>query len=51
MSNQKRFYFEISLCGEGETPEEAWEKACEAFELDPGCTPEVSCTEEVEDDD
>jgi hypothetical protein len=31
-----RYEFTITLSGEGNTPEEGWQDAVEAFELDPG---------------
>ena len=31
-----RYEFTITLSGEGNTPEEGWRDAVEAFELDPG---------------
>lgn len=44
-----RFEFLVRLSGEGETPDEAWEKAVEAFTLDPGPPPE-DFTEEDEEE-
>ena len=32
----KRYLFTITFPGVGESPEEAWEEAVEAFSLDPG---------------
>jgi hypothetical protein len=36
----QRYLFTLELAGEGETPEEAWKDACEAFEQDNGTVPE-----------
>ena len=46
----KRFYFDLTLSGIGETPEDAWENALEGFVQDPGEAPEPSEEEEEEDD-
>ena len=37
----KTYYFEVNINGQGETADEAWRNACEAFCLDPGPTPEA----------
>ena len=44
----KTYHFTITLQGSGDTPEEAWEDAVEAFMQDPG---EPHETEEVEGED
>ena len=41
--------FTITIRGEGETQEEAWNAAVAAFTLDPGCSD--NCGEIVEDDE
>jgi hypothetical protein len=46
---QKRYEFIITLGAEAETPEEAWEEACEAFSIDGGCMPDECTTEEIEE--
>lgn len=48
----KMYYFKITLCGRGETADEAWEDASEAFAQDGGATPEPSeyTVEEIDDD-
>lgn len=35
-----RYEFQITLVGEGDTPEKAWQDAIESFESDPGPAPE-----------
>lgn len=35
-----RYLFNIQLAGEGDTPEDAWVDAINAFAADPGATPE-----------
>ena len=45
---EKTFLFTVTLQGSGDTPEEAWADAVEAFIEDPG---EPHVIEEVEDDD
>ena len=45
----KHFYFDVTLHGYGETPEDAWENALEGFVQDPGEAPEPS-DEEDEDE-
>lgn len=35
-----RYEFQITIAGEGDTPEEAWGNAVEAFQCDPGAAPE-----------
>jgi hypothetical protein len=47
---KKRFEFTITLGAEAETPEEAWEEACEAFSLDSGVMPDEFYMEEIEED-
>jgi len=42
------YVFTITLQGSGDTPEEAWEDAIEAFIQDPG---EPHVTEEIEDEE
>tara|TARA_A100001391_G_C4835320_1_gene215353 strand:- start:300 stop:437 length:138 start_codon:yes stop_codon:yes gene_type:complete len=44
----KTYLFTITLQGSGDTPEEAWADALEAFEQDPG---EPHVTEEIEEED
>jgi hypothetical protein len=47
----KTYHFKITLAGSGNTPEEAWNDACEAFMLDTGNTPEdYEIQEEVEEE-
>lgn len=36
MEEEKRYLFDITLVGSGETPEEAWFDAIEGFINDPG---------------
>lgn len=36
----KKYYFKVTLCGCGDTAEEAWSDAVEGFMLEPGVTPE-----------
>jgi hypothetical protein len=36
----KRYEFTITLSGEGNNAQEAWEDAVEAFQLDPGAPPD-----------
>ena len=43
----KRYYFTITLQGEGDTPEDAWEDAVESFTQDPG---EPHVIEDVEEE-
>jgi hypothetical protein len=45
---EKTYLFTVTLQGSGDTPEEAWADAVEAFIEDPG---EPHVIEEVEDDD
>ena len=35
-----RYEFTITIAGEGDTPEEAWDNGVEAFSDDPGATPD-----------
>jgi hypothetical protein len=44
----KHYEFPITLSGDGNTPDEAWEDAVEGFMLDPGITPDEFT---VEDED
>lgn len=46
----KRYEFNITIAGYGETADEAWEDACEGFSQDPGATPDES-EYTVEDED
>ena len=34
------YAFQITLVGEGDTPDKAWRDATEAFQIDPGPTPD-----------
>ncbi len=38
MANKKEhlYYFKVELCGQGYSPEEAWQNAIEAFIQNPG---------------
>ena len=36
MNEKKRYLFDVTLVGSGETPEEAWDDAIEGFINDPG---------------
>ena len=38
----KRYEFAITLVGDGNTPDEAWNDAVEGFMLEPGITPDKS---------
>ena len=48
----KYYLFSITIIGTGDTADEAWDDATEAFSMDPGSTPEESeyTVEEVEED-
>lgn len=35
----KTYSFPIVLCGDGKNVQDAWQDACEAFGMDPGCAP------------
>jgi len=35
-----RWEFQVTLSGDGETKEQAWRDACEAFSLEPGSCPD-----------
>jgi len=48
MKCKMRYEFTITLGGSGDTVEEAWEDAIEAFSLDPGVPPKEYTTEEEE---
>jgi hypothetical protein len=50
-SKPKRYYvFPIELGGLGNTPEEAWNDATEAFTNEPGPTPDEYRVEEIEEE-
>lgn len=49
-SQMKRFIFEVTLSGIGDTPEKAWNDACEQFGMDNGPCPECYAVEEDEDE-
>ena len=34
------FEFALTLCGDGDTVEEAWQDAVECFQMDPGSAPD-----------
>lgn len=46
-----RYNFPITLSGEGDNPDEAWEHAIEQFVVDPGTTPDEIQVEPEEDGD
>ena len=46
----KNFMFTVVLSGDGNTPEEAWRDAIEAFMLDPG-EPSTECEITTDEDD
>lgn len=46
----KNYVFDLQLQALGDTPEEAWANAVEAFTMDPGDTPEDFETEDVVDE-
>ena len=45
----KRYEFTITLVGHGDSPNEAWEDACEGFMLDPSSTPDEFTVEDEEE--
>lgn len=45
----KRYEFTITLAGQGETPEEAWQDAVEQFSIDPGSPPDEYIIEDQEE--
>lgn len=49
-SDERRYYFTVTLCGVGENECEAWEDAVSAFCSDPG-EPGVYTEEEIEEED
>lgn len=47
----KRYEFDITIAGNGNDVDEAWNNAVEAFSEDPGVTPDDWSEEEIEDDE
>jgi hypothetical protein len=47
----KHYSFTITLGADGVDPEDAWSAAVEAFQIDPGPTPDDFESEEIEDED
>jgi len=48
---QKLYTFKVLICGYGDTPEEAWDRAVEQFSMEPGPTPDEGDYEITEEED
>lgn len=47
----KTFFFTVELSGQGDTPEDAWDHAVEAFAVEPGPCPDEFSVDDEDDFD